>query len=143
MAIEEMRFPIDGSALWAGMGDFVLISPDGAHRIEIVYEGEPPHGDSYHKIAIGGHAFPGFAWGCLFAFSPCSRYAALSWMEYRYDRRTVVIDLERRCYVALPMYLYNFKLVWPTIAGVAAGGDEERVEREQYIFKGTEDWLPY
>ena len=48
-----IRFVPDGQARWAGMGDFVPVSPDGTHRVELTYVGEPPHGDFYHRATIG------------------------------------------------------------------------------------------
>ena len=46
MSSETLQFSEDGHARWAGMGDFVLVSPDQVHRVELIYAGEPPHGDS-------------------------------------------------------------------------------------------------
>ena len=114
----DMRFEADGSARWAGMGDFRLISPDGNHTVEIRYAGEPPHGDSYHRVTIDERTFPGFAWGCMFAFSPCSRYTAFSWMAALYERKTVVVDIEHSRYTVLPRYIQDFVFRWPELLGV-------------------------
>ncbi len=138
MPPEIIRFARDGQARWAGMGDFVLVSPDGAHRVELTYVGEPPHGDSYHRATIDGAAFPGEVWGCLFAFSACSRHLVFSWMAKRYERRTVVVDLQDRRYCALPCYFYRFSVRWPTIVG-----EGEQSAGKDYTFSGTEEWLPY
>ncbi len=70
--------PSDGSAIWAGMGNFILNSPDKSVRAELFYVGEPPHGDSYHSVIINSKQFLGWAWGCLFAFSQDSRYLVFS-----------------------------------------------------------------
>lgn len=77
MPPEIIRFAPDGQARWVGMGDFVLVSPDGTHRIDLAYIGEPPHGDSYHRATIDGVAFPGEVWGCLFAFSTSGGLSAV------------------------------------------------------------------
>ena len=138
MPPEIIRFAPDGQARWAGMGDFVLVSPDGMHRIELTYIGEPPHGDSYHRATIDGVAFPGEVWGCLFAFSTCSRHLVFSWMAKRYERRTAVVDLQKKHYFVLPWYLYRFSVHWPTIVG-----EGEWSGVKDYTVGGTELWLPY
>jgi hypothetical protein len=91
------------------MGDFLLCTPDGRHEIELLYAGEPPHGDSYHTIKIDGDTFPGFAWGCIFSISDDSRYLAFSWMATYIDRKTIVVDLESYSYFVLPKYVCDVK----------------------------------
>ena len=138
MPSEIIWFASDGQARWVGMGDFVLVSPDEAHRVELTYVGEPPHGDSYHRATIDRAAFPGEAWGCLFAFSVCSRYLVFSWMAKRYERRTVVVDLQDQRYFVLPWYMYHFRVSWPTIVGEGEGS-----AGKDYTFSGAEAWLSY
>jgi hypothetical protein len=133
----DLQFPNDGSALWAGMGNYFLISPDGEHRVHLAYAGEPPHGDSYHQGAIDGTSFPGHIWGCLFAFSKCSKYLAFSWMAKRFERKTVVVDLTRKKYAVLPEYIQEFAIEWPAIVG--RGKDAPR----RYEFSGTEQWVKF
>lgn len=91
---ENLVLPADGAALWAGMGDYVLLTANGGHRVVLDYIGEPPFGDSYHRMTIDGVDFPGFAWGCLFATTPDGRYLAAEWMPRLYERMTILIDLE-------------------------------------------------
>ena len=136
--MEEMKFAGDGRSRPAGMGDFRLVSPDGEHVVEIRYEGEPPHGDSYHRTTIDGRAFPGHAWGCQFAFSPCSRYVAFSWMPRRFDRRTVVADMREVRYAVPPEYIYDFSFTWPTLTG-----DGKLSAGQAFVFDGSESWEPY
>ena len=138
MNIPETRFANDGNAKWAGMGDYILVSPDGSHRIELIYESEPPHGDSYHHGIIDGCPFPGYLWGCMFAFSTCSRYFVFSWMSKLFERLTVAVDLQEKCYFVLPDYLYDFRVCWPSIIG-----EGERWAGKQYTFRGNEPWLDY
>jgi hypothetical protein len=135
--LQHIHFPPDGSAEWAGMGDFVLESPDGSHRIELIYEGEPPHGDSYHQGKVDGRPFPGLVWGCLFAFSSCSNYAVFSWMPQKFERHTVVVDLSGKRYFVLPNYIHKFKVLWPEILGE---GDSEG---RRFAFSGAEAWKQY
>ena len=132
------QLPADGSSLWAGMDDIELITPNGRHHIHLRYEGEPPHGDSYHSIQINGVPAPGYAWGCDFACTTDSRLLAMSWMEKRIERRTAVFDLEERRYFVLPFYMGNFCFRWPRLEGV-----EPASEQRSYLFNGTEDWLVY
>jgi hypothetical protein len=131
----EVHFPAEGGSVWAGMGDFRLISPDLSHEVLLMYAGEPPHGDSYHRLTIEGKSFPGHAWGCLFAFTADSRYFAFSWMERLYDRKTVVTDLQLKQFFVLPKYIYEFTLEWPSVLG-----SEKFDEGRTYTFTGAEIW---
>lgn len=63
MKLSLIHFTHDELVQWAGMGDYLLVTPDRNHQLELVYEGEPPHGDSYHNLKIDGRFFPGLAWG--------------------------------------------------------------------------------
>lgn len=135
--MEQIRFSADARAQWAGMGDYRLTSPDGHHQVEIPYAAEAPHGDSIHQVTIDGRALPGYAWGCMFAFSPCSRYAAFSWMSTLYERKTVVVDMDEAKYTVLPEYVYDFVLQWPELKGVGNESDKS------YVFDGSESWRAY
>lgn len=112
--MKEMRFVAEGQAQWAGMGDYRLVSPDGKHQFEVVHAGEPPHGDSVHEVTVDGRAFPGYTWGCMFAISSCSGYAAFSWMATMCERRTIVVDMSEAKYAVLPEYIYDFVFRWAT-----------------------------
>lgn len=136
--METLKFDLDGGSRWAGMGDYQLVSPDGEHLIDIVYEGEPPHGDSFHRMFIGGRPFPGFVWGCNFAFSGASPHIAFSWIPSKWERRTVVLDIAESLYYVLPVYIYNFRFSWPTVLGVGA-----QSERQRFIFTGAETWVAF
>lgn len=120
------------------MDDIELITPNGRHHVHLRYEGEPPHGDSYHLIQIDGVSAPGYAWGCHFACTPDSRLLAMSWMEKRIERRTAVFDLGGRRYFVLPFYTYNFCFRWPRLEG-----GEPATEQRAYVFDGAENWLAY
>ncbi|MBB2487322.1 hypothetical protein H5407_18970 [Mitsuaria sp. WAJ17] len=138
MSTDVIQFAADGRSRWAGMGDYLLVSPDGRHRLQSLYAGEPPHGDSFHRLHIDGRAFPGHAWGCCFAFSACSRYCVFSWMAQRYERRTVVVDLEQSAYFTLPHYFPDFTLQWPTVVCQASTG-----ARRSYTVSGQEAWISF
>jgi hypothetical protein len=136
--VEVLQLAADGSAVWAGMSDLELITPDGRHRVRLPYDGEPPHGDSCHRIEIDGVPAPGYAWGCHFACTPDSRLIAMSWMEKHIERKTAVFDLGGRRYFVLPFYIGNFCFRWPHLEGA-----EPTVEQRSYTFNGTENWLAY
>ena len=135
--MQTIRLPADGTSRWAGMADYLLLSPDGGHRVLLKYAGEPPHGDSFHVVEIDGTRLPGFAWGCNFAFTRDSRFFAASWMAEPYERKTVVVDLKRRGYFVLSDYVADFTFHWPTLSGV---GQSEGVS---FAFDGSEVWSTF
>lgn len=136
--MEALKLPGDGSCKWAGMGDYQLISPNESIAATITYAGEPPHGDSYHSLSINGKKFPGYVWGCLFAFSSDSRYLVCSWMEKLTERKTVVIDCVSQNYFVLPEYIYKFSINWPKIVGI-----DGKWDGLGYEFTGNEAWSSY
>ncbi len=136
--MEDLVFSSDGKSKWAGMGDYRLISPNRRLSLELKYESEPPHGDSYHRLIIEGKTFPGFIWGCMFAFSSDSRHLVCSWMSRLFERRTVVIDLRDSRYFVLPGYIYDFVIEWPNINDL---GNED--SSKSYVFSGHENWIKY
>jgi hypothetical protein len=136
--VEVLKLPSDGTCAWAGMGDYQIISPDESISAHIVYVGEPPHGDSYHSLSINGKKFPGFVWGCLFAFSSDSKYLVCSWMKKPVERKTVVIDCVGQKYFVLPEYIYKFSVNWPKVIGVHG-----KWEGLEYEFTGDEAWTRY
>lgn len=138
MTLTRIEFSQEHRQEWAGMGDFLLVSPNGNHEIQLPYVGEPPWGDSYHTIQIDGHDIPGLAWGCAFAMSSCSRYLAFSWMRQRIERKTMVVDMEERRYTILPNYIFVLEIEWPYILG-----EWEGRKGKDYEFNGAESWFPY
>jgi hypothetical protein len=133
---EIVSLPADGSSAWAGHRSLLFPSPDGKHEVRATYAGEPPHGDSYHDVAVDGVAFPGHAWGGGFAWSPCSRWFVCGWMAARWERKTIVIDVESQRFFVLPRHLPDFRVHPPVIA--PRSGDGER-----YVFTGQERWTGY
>lgn len=136
--INELRLPESGEPIWAGMGNYRLVSPDAQHVVDLPYKGEPPHGDSYHQVLINRREFPGFAWGGLFASTSDSRYLAFSWMAQLFERKTVVVDLFEGKYFVLPEYIYKPKFEWPRILG-----NQEQDNGRSYTFTGNEVWAAY
>lgn len=133
--MEHLKLPSDGSSVWAGMGDYLLISPDNTQSITLTYLSEPPHGDSYHYLEVNNKKLPGFAWGDCFAFSNDSRFLVFSWMEKLFERKTIVVDCIEEKYSILPVYINNFDVLWPTIQG--------NKYQKSYTFSGAETWLSF
>ncbi|MHA6914568.1 hypothetical protein ACQUJO_15730 [Ralstonia pseudosolanacearum] len=136
--MQTYALPPDGTSIFAGMADVALVMPNGRHSIHLRYEGEPPHGDSYHSIWIDGVRAPGYAWGCRFACTMDSRFLAMSWMGKLLEGRTAVFDLAERRYFVLPFYMADFRFRWPRLESVAAP-----FEGRSYEFDGTEVWREY
>ncbi len=135
---KRIQFTKDELCHWAGMGDYQLVSPDGKYVATLRYEGEPPHGDSYHLALIDGRSYPGYVWGCMFAFSACSRYLAFSAMPKKFERRTAVLDLHKQRHFLLPSYIHQCTLEWPSIIGNGSISNGQR-----FTFQGHESWLAY
>lgn len=129
--------PDGGKSRWAGMANYILATPDLNHEVDLRYVDEPPRGDSYLELRVDDRKLPGFVWGCMFAVDACSRYLASSWMAERYERKTVVIDLEQHRFTVLPVHIADFEFHWPLLdgRGIAAG--------RQYEFDGSEVWKPF
>lgn len=134
---ERIDFPADGECRWAGMANYLLVPPDRRHQVTLNYAGEAPHGDSFHTVEVDGARLPGLAWGCDFAFTPDSRYLAASWMPALYDRRTIVVDIEKRLYLVLPLYIRKFRFVWPVLQGVGGASPLS------FRFDGTQVWSAF
>lgn len=134
---QTINIPADGTAVWAGMGNYILVSPDGQHQLKLTYIAEPPHGDSYGSLVIDDVKLPGFAWGSLFASSTDSHYVVFDWMARRFVRQTIVVDLKQRCYFVLPEPIHNFFVAWPVIEG------RGKWESFSYRFNGEEIWTSY
>ena len=137
MPDERIEFAADGVSRFAGMGDYTLTSPDGRHEVVLRYAGEPPHGDSFHEATIDGRKLPGLTWGSNFAFSADSGFLAASWMAERYERRTIVVDLRRRLFFVLPVYICDFAFHWPELKGAGADAGLD------FRFEGAEAWTPF
>lgn len=102
------------------MGDYQLLSPDGQHVAELIYETEPPHGDSLHRLLIDGQRFPGQVWGRRFAFSADGDWLGFSWAGDEWESRTVICDIPGRRFAVLPRYVSCFILDAGEVVGVEA-----------------------
>ena len=109
MIIKEIH--PDSHSVWLGMEDYKLILDQNKIEIDLKYDGEPPHGDSYHIAWIDGKRLKGYIWGCMFLFPFNQRYMLCSWMEKLYERKTIVVDLNSNFFAVLDDYWYDFKEV--------------------------------
>ena len=141
--METVSLPTDGHTGCAGMRSVKFLSPDGNHVVEAPYESEPPHGDSFHLVYVDGVRFPGYLWGCNFAWNPDSGYFVGSWMAKWIDRRTVVIDVRSKRYFVLSEYFYDFVVNYPTISEVRTEGIPDSLAQRMFVFKGDEQWVGY
>jgi hypothetical protein len=134
---DVLRCPQDGNRVWFGMTDYEVHSPDGRVVLILPFVGEPPHGDSQHKVLFQDWVLPGFAWGSGLAWSPCSRYLTLDWLSHlgAVERRCIVIDVERRSTFTLPGYEAISRFNYPRLC-VGAGIHERAV----FEFSGQETW---
>ena len=111
----------------------MLVSSGQAHEAELFYAGKLRHGDSYHQATIDGVPFPVKAGAALFAFSVCSRHRGINWASERFERRTVVVDLQDRRYFVLPGYTYQFRVRRPSMVR-----EGKLAADKEYTFSGTE-----
>lgn len=132
---EKIVLPNNGEPVYAGMGDYELITPDGKNKINLPYSHEPPFGDSLHNMSVNGIKFPGHVWGCGFAVSYDSNFFVFSWKSIASGRETVVLDIENMRYFRLPQYIYRFRVNWPEVVGF---GDLD--SGKKYSFSGNEEW---
>jgi hypothetical protein len=142
--LEDVSLPTDGRSGWVGMRSFRLRSPDGKHLVEAFYEGEPPHGDSFHRAVVDGVRLPGFLWGGSFAWNPNSQFLIVSWMAAKFERRTLVIDVTVMAYFALPDYFSDFQASFPVVREVrTAGAASSQIAERLFTFTGNERWTSF
>ena len=136
---EMLHCPQDGSRVWFGMADYEVYSPNERTLLVLSYVGEPPHGDSQHKVLFQGWVVPGFAWGNGLAWSPCSRYLTLDWLPRlgAVARQCIVIDVERQSTFTLLEHVEVSRFIYPCV--YVGAGIHERVAFE---FSGQERWFP-
>ena len=100
----------DYKCQWYGMDDFKIILEKSNHIVELTYKGEPPHGDSYHKMKINDFQVPGLTWGGMYMFPYAQEYIICSWMSKLYERKTIIIDIRNRRYYITKDYWTNAKV---------------------------------
>ena len=141
--LEVIEARRDGESFWAAYSSFLFLSPDRSQRVKAEYVGEPPHGDSYHQLIVNERKLPGFAWGGSFAWSADSRYFCCAWMEKRFERKTIVIDVMQGRYFVLPTYFNDFQITWPEIIETALEPKFAKHQRRRFVFTGDEVWTAF
>lgn len=88
---------------WA-YGDYYCVSKSGT-EIFLPYAGEPPHGDSYHKLIINNKTVERCLWCGLFVWSPTGSYFACNYDGIK-TRNIIVVDVDKLKYriVETPKY---------------------------------------
>ncbi len=79
---------------WWGHDNYYCVSQNGT-KILLPYIGEPPHGDSYHRLIIQGKTIRGYIWSCHFLWSECGNYFTCDWLEGmdgHYEASTYVLN---------------------------------------------------
>ena len=136
-----VQAPASGHREWFGYGDYVIVAPDGRTELRLPYVTEPPHGDSLHRIFLASTELAGLAWGSGVAWSPCSRYFTLDWMEGPdlSSRQIVVID----CWCLLLNVVRLQNLDYARISRFSYPGlyaERNQAESLVYAFNNTEQW---
>jgi hypothetical protein len=81
-SMDKITFDTTGRSLvWWGYADYYFDTPNGGPRVLLSYAGEPPHGDSYHKLTIGAKTIRGFVWSSEIQWSQCRNYFTCDWLE--------------------------------------------------------------
>jgi hypothetical protein len=134
----------DGSPHYLSYGDTDCFSPNQKYKTRWVYDGEPPHGDSWHLVWLDDKLLPGCYWGRGHAWSPDSEYFTLE----KYDKNECVL------YVVRAIDLHWFKvsvnslvksLLYPNIVfreylDLLNKHKDCSPLDERYIFSGEETW---
>lgn len=115
------------------MGDYQLVSPGGQHVADLIYETEPPHGDSLHRLIIDGRRFPGRVWGRWFSFSSDGDWLGFSWAGEAFDAATVIADIPGRRFAMLKAYIPAFRIEGSQIL-------DQQVGEERALFLDDKDF---
>jgi hypothetical protein len=81
-------------------------SPNGKHKVALIYEGEIRFGPPFFKLSLNGKVLNERNFGGDVSWSDNSVYlAAQEWLEMEYQKgpvtRAILIDVEKRTYAAL------------------------------------------
>jgi hypothetical protein len=133
--MEEIEFQENGRvSKWWGYSSYYCDPPKGGSRIYLPYAGEPPHGDSYHKLIIDSKTIRGYVWSNYFVWSKCGRYFTCDWLEgmkgYYRGNTWVPTDVLRATIVA-DTQLLRYRIVL----------EPSYVELHESLTEGKEDKL--
>ena len=113
--MKKIEFEVDGriSAHWA-YGDFYFDVPNSEIKILLPYSGEPPHGDSFHRIIINARTTRGFAWSGYLLWSPCGNFFTCDWLEgmgRHYENGIWVFSQELRATIIVEPRQLRYRIV--------------------------------
>ncbi len=94
---KEMTIYCDNKVFNTGNGHIIHLDMS-KHDIELKYAGEPPHGDIYYDMYIDGKRIAGYIWAWTIAFPFKQKYIICKWMSKLYERKMIIIDIERLKY---------------------------------------------
>lgn len=111
----KIEFEEDGrlSTHWS-YGDFYCDVPNSEIKILLPYSGEPPHGDSFHRIIINAKTTRGFAWSGYLLWSPCSNFFTCDWLEgmgRHYENGIWVFSQELRATIIVEPKQLRYRIV--------------------------------
>lgn len=80
--MKEIEFEADGrNAKWWGHDDFYCDTSNIGPRVLLPYQGEPAHGDSFHRLIIDSKTIRGYVWSGYFLWSKTRRFFTCDWLE--------------------------------------------------------------
>ena len=137
MRYEEVWIDNDNHSYWLGQIDYKIELSQSKTVLELKYIGEPPHGDSYHKLLINSKQVDGYFWGCNFIFPEKQRYVLCSWMKILFERKTILIDINNMRYSILAQYWYDYKID----NNVIIMGNDKFAETKALFINEIKDWI--
>jgi hypothetical protein len=133
--LEEVVAKNDGSPLYLSYGDTDCFSPNRKYKTRWVYDGEPPHGDSWHLVWLDDKLLPGIYWGRGHAWSPDSMYFTLE--KYVKDATALyVVRIADLHWFKVAVHSGAKSFLYPNIIYRKYGSTTE----EEYVFTGNEAW---
>lgn len=113
---DRIEFEADGrKSKWWGHGDYYCDAPGDGPRILLPFQGEPPHGDSYHQLIIDSKTIRGYVWSGYLLWSTSGQFFTCDWLEgmgghYEGDtwcftqvlRATIIVEPREMRYRVLP-----------------------------------------
>lgn len=79
--MKEIEFVDGRNSEWWGYGDYFCFAPNSRTKILLPYKGEPPFGDSYHKLIVDSKTIRGYIWCGYLLWSKCGNFFTCDWLE--------------------------------------------------------------
>ena len=134
----QQTAPANGEPLYIGYGDLEVLSPNGQHLVQWLYDGEPPFGDSINLVWIDGRQLSGWFRGRFHAWSPDSEYFTVEKYDHENGGLFVVRVADKHWY-RVNDGASVVSIIFPKITFQ----EYDRTNSEtSYIFSGNESWVP-